>query len=277
MSHFSLAVILKDDESVYLDDVLDKFDEEKEVDRYVRYTKEGATSKSKELIKGNLERYKKQLAEEEVKEEPDEDWIKRLKELIDYCQPMVDNYTDEDYYNYIAEDYSEDMIDNEGNIYSTYNPDSKWDWWGIGGRWNNLLTLKREKENDPIVHTNVAKIKDIDFDYTNPEKIKYNEMLWEKIVEGKHQDNRELFSIYDKEYLLNRYETKENFVKSVTRFRTYAILTPDGVWHEPGQMGWFGVSGATEDDEKAFDENYFNILDTEKYKDYLLVVVDCHI
>lgn len=277
MSHFSLAVILKDDESVYLDDALDKFDEEKEVDKYIRYTKEEATNKSKELIKGNLERYKKQLAEEEVKEEPDEDWIKRLKELIDYCQPMVDNYTDEDYYNYIAEDYSEDMIDNEGNIYSTYNPDSKWDWWGIGGRWNNLLTLKREKENDPIVHTNVAKIKDIDFDYTNPEKIKYNEMLWEKIVEGKHQDNRELFSMYNKEYLLNRYKTKENFVKSVTRFRTYAILTPDGVWHEAGQMGWFGVSGATEDDEKTFDENYFNILDTEKYKDYLLVVVDCHI
>lgn len=277
MSHFSLAVILKDDKSIYLDDVLDKFDEEREVDKYVRYTKEEATNKSKELIEGNLERYKKQLAEEEVKEEPNEDWIKRLKELIDYCQPMVDNYTNEDYYNYIAEDYSEDMIDNEGNIYSTYNPDSKWDWWEIGGRWNNLLTLKREKENDPIVHANVAKIKDIDFDYTDLKNIKYNEMLWEKIVEGKHQDNRELFSIYDKEYLLNRYETKENYVKSVTKFRTYAILTPDGVWHEAGQIGLFGVSGATEDNEKAFDENYFNILDTEKYKDYLLVVVDCHI
>lgn len=277
MSHFSLAVILKDDESVYLDDVLDKFDEGREVDKYIAYTKEEATNKAKERIKGSFENAKKRLVEEKAKDEPDENWIKRFEEGIAYYEPMVNTYTDEDYYNYIAEDCSEDMIDNEGNIYSTYNPDSKWDWWEIGGRWNGLITLKREKETDPVVHTNVAKIKDIDFNYIDPEKRKYNEMLWEKVVEGKHQDNHELFTTYNKEYFLNRYKTKENFAESVAKFRTYAILTPDGVWHEAGQIGLFGVSGATEDNEKAFDENYFNILDREKYKDYLLVVVDCHI
>ena len=35
-------------------------------------------------------------------------------------------------------------------------------------------------------------------------------------------------------------------------FSTWVVLTPDGKWHEPGQMGWFGCSSASEEDEKKF-------------------------
>lgn len=31
-------------------------------------------------------------------------------------------------------------VDDEGNEYSTSNPDAKWDWWVIGGRWSGGLT-----------------------------------------------------------------------------------------------------------------------------------------
>lgn len=33
-------------------------------------------------------------------------------------------------------------LDAEGNVLSTYNPKSKWDWWEVGGRWDGYLTLK---------------------------------------------------------------------------------------------------------------------------------------
>lgn len=42
-------------------------------------------------------------------------------------------------------------LDDEGNQWSTYNPNSKWDWWTIGGRWagllNNTAGRKAEKYN----------------------------------------------------------------------------------------------------------------------------------
>lgn len=101
--------------------------------------------------------------------------------------------------------------------------------------------------------------------------------VWEKAVEGKHKDDVDILAFYDKKYLLNRYGTKEEYIKSMTMFKTYAILTPDGEWHEPGKMGWFGTNDATVDSEKEFEENYFNILDREKYKNHLIVIVDCHI
>ena len=33
--------------------------------------------------------------------------------------------------------FDEDMIKQNGDLLSTYNPNSKWDWYTIGGRWNN--------------------------------------------------------------------------------------------------------------------------------------------
>ena len=41
-------------------------------------------------------------------------------------------------------------------------------------------------------------------------------------------------------------------------FNTYAVLRPDGEWIEPGEMGWWGVSYATPEEEERFMENYKN-------------------
>jgi len=46
--------------------------------------------------------------------------------------------TDEEYgYRYIKKD----ELDSEGNELSTYNPDSKWDWFRVGGRWSNEIII----------------------------------------------------------------------------------------------------------------------------------------
>ena len=45
--------------------------------------------------------------------------------------------------------FDEDMIKFNGDLLSTYNPNSKWDWYTIGGRWNNYLkTLSGETTNE---------------------------------------------------------------------------------------------------------------------------------
>jgi len=59
-------------------------------------------------------------------------------------------------------------------------------------------------------------------------------------------------------------------------FSTYAVLTPDGEWHEPGQMGWWGMSHASQEDEKLWDEAYENFL-KEADPNWTITIVDCHI
>lgn len=260
MAHFSLAVILKDGNLESLDSIMEKFDNNKEVEKYINYTKEEAINTGKKVIRNTFEKYNRFLIEEETKDKTNKEYIDEIKEDIRDYAKKIEHYTDEDYYDYIAYDYTEDMIDKEGNLYSTYNPNSKWESWEIGGRWNNYLTLKREKDNYPILNTNVAKIKDIDFDYVSEKVVKRYEAIWEQEVDGKYQETGERFTMYTKGQLLNKYKTKENFIKTVTEFRTHAILTPDGTWHEPIQT-----------------EDYFKILDKEKYKDHILYIIDCHI
>ena len=54
----------------------------------------------------------------------------------------------------------DDMVDEDGNLLSNYNPDSKWDWYAIGGRWNNILITKDGNG------TNEDYVSEIDWDKT---------------------------------------------------------------------------------------------------------------
>lgn len=95
-----------------------------------------------------------------------------------------------------------------GNELSTYNPNSKWDWYSVGGRWRNSLLTKEDNE-DVISETSLedlinqgsnlrkeapigykwvdgARIKDIDFKKAIEFKNTYNKAIrfWETYVEG---------------------------------------------------------------------------------------------
>lgn len=58
--------------------------------------------------------------------------------------------------------------------------------------------------------------------------------------------------------------------------RPYAFLDPDGHWHEPGHMGWFGVSDATNEGTIKYDVEWDEILRNHG-DDYYCTVLDCHI
>ena len=58
------------------------------------------------------------------------------------------------------------------------------------------------------------------------------------------------------------------------KLTTHAIVTPDGEWHEKGEMGWFAVVH----DEKANEEWEREIVEiTRNHQDCIMVGVDCHI
>lgn len=59
-------------------------------------------------------------------------------------------------------------------------------------------------------------------------------------------------------------------------FSTYAIVTPDGKWIAPGEVGWFGMSTATDNEEEQWFKNYSKLLASFDPSLYI-TIVDCHI
>ena len=77
---------------------------------------------------------------------------------------------------------------------------------------------------------------------------------------------------------INKDTKKSDYVDSSKYiFDTLAVLDDDG-WHEPGEMGWFGVVGNRNETEENWEQNYYNRFIKPNLKtDKMLSIVDCHI
>lgn len=112
---------------------------------------------------------------------------------------------------------------------STYNPQSQWDWWCIGGRWNGEIQNERRSDDTGF---------NFDDEY--------------------HQLNE------------NMLPTK----KLDHKLTCFAMVTPDGVWHQRGKMGWW-ASVSDEKDQAEWEEELIKLIQANQ--DTILVGVDCHI
>lgn len=270
MSHYTVAVITKPGKSV--EEALEPFDEGIKVQPYIVHTKRDIISnkrkeyqiaiRERELLLNNVD-FKRTYADNYL-----------LNILPDELQ-NIDLYSNQDMYQQGIADYPNALIDKNGNVLSTYNPNAKWDWYEIGGRWNDSLKLKNGST------ANSAAIKDIDFSINKDQyddAIRFWELYIEKGVENlTEEEQKEIdFVFYNKEYYLQKYKTKEQYAIIQGSFSTYAILDSKGEWHEPGSMGWFGMSNASLEEETKFADNYMNLIKKEESNN-ILTVVDCHI
>ncbi len=184
---------------------------------------------------------------------------------------------------FMAEYCGEDKRDPEKGVYGYWhNPNAKWDWVELGGRWTGSFKLKERHSfaatGAPGLMTAPAKAgyadqawkRDIDFEAMEKEGMEEAESSWKKIEElladGKKTDA----------YFHHGYEgeKKEQFINYRTKFHTFAILK-DGKWYEKGQMGWWGMVHKEKDLDKWSEE--FSKLISELPDDTLLSVYDCHI
>lgn len=188
------------------------------------------------------------------------------------------------------EEYIQSSFDEEQQDYGYWeNPNAKWDWWQIGGRWKGFLKAKSGNKGDISLVAPIpdregefaqAKVGDINFE-PDPERYKRNIRWWEVVVEDSPlrdgEEKRDFLSFYKKEYLIAKYKTKELYAKIQSSVITYAVVMPDGTWYQKGQMGWFGCSSETPDAsfewDMKFKENFIDKADPE----WLLTIVDCHI
>lgn len=191
--------------------------------------------------------------------------------------------------------------DEETNDYGYWeNPNAKWDWYQVGGRWAGKLTVSADCENyglgkkswgwgdkDPYSSSgkykkvDSARIKDLVFpDYQ--EEYDKAKRFWELKVEEqlpKNEEEKELikWDFYRPEYYKNTYKDKETYAECQATFHTYAVIDKDGHWNAKGEMGWWGISSAEENQEVDFIKNYKkNVFENAGENDYI-TIVDCHI
>lgn len=125
-----------------------------------------------------------------------------------------------------------------GERTTTYNPNSKWDWWRIGGRWDGV-------------------IKGLD------------------VAEERRDDERDInLAPLNEQPENNRARLGDLLSGDELLFTPFAVLTPDGAWHDPGQMGWWGIvtNAATAADWEATVRLIY-----QRYANHTGIVVDCHI
>ena len=266
MSHYTVAVITKTnpDETYELEELLAPFDEDIEVEPYLYRTKEQIIEESRKRrqqwidIITDEKTSNKELVEYLTK--PGYKWLRKL----------LNADTDEEFYQI---EVCEDMVGEDGNEYSTYSKDSRWDWWSIGGRWGASLRDYNGEYHDTL------RIADWDYNYIDPEDVNYYSRFWEIVVEGVEPTEEEKdrhWTLYKPEYYIEKYGNKSNFVKAQLTFSTYALLTPDGEWLEPGKVGWWGLSNADPADEGEWERDFISLIGTFN-KDYYITIVDCHI
>jgi hypothetical protein len=230
MSHFSTVVILpkayEDEPEAMVNEMLDPFDENTEVEEYDRkcYCKgrlaidAGYEEAEKKL--GTIDELRDRYWALEADKRPAwEEWItpfEKARDEVAQAHPMRGKY-----------DPNCEDCHGTGTYRSTYNPDSQWDWWRIGGRWDGDMTGTPHTTDNGFnfsaecetIENNSCRIKDI----------------------------------------------KPDFIP-------FAIVTPDGAWHEQGSMGWWGIVADEKDNWEKEAKNIFT-----QYPDHIAVLCDLHI
>lgn len=235
MSHYTLCTIgIKEED---LATFMERYSEHREVEPYISTTK-------KELLEMGEERIRERRAPSEIT-------------------------TPEEYYNFYTEG---EILDEEGNLLSTYNPESRWDYYRV----MESYTAKAIKE---LIRNKLENYSsDID------------ELVWRVIVEGREDLQGTTLSTGDrfmlfwgmpsKEEMIRLYGNLDGYIahrKKAIASLSYTVMTPDGEWHEPGTVGWWGTSSASAEDESQWNANFYDRFIKDLPDDTTVMLIDCHI
>lgn len=171
----------------------------------------------------------------------------------------------EKFYKLYIEDVEDEDLDKDGNILSTYNPDARWDYYTVGEETTVGEILKNSSVNEELCRATYKALADgDDADY---ERITGYPAVAGLFGRPTGDEFKKLYGNSEEVYLAY---CKEH------SFMTYCVLTPSG-WEEPGRVGWFGITSASREAEKEWQDTY-----TERFlKPYpaetAAYIIDCHI
>lgn len=167
--------------------------------------------------------------------------------------------------NWTRDQYLKEFYVLHDNIWcGYYNPHGYYDWYSLDGR-RYLFDFKEGYD----YKQDCPKKSDYDWYKTEHTSLKKLRSNWKKYsTEGD--------DFFKAEYYLERYGTEEQYIKEMMRPTVpYAFVTPDGVWHAPGKVGWFALSDETAESMNKYFEEWCDFIDNGP--DCYVSLVDCHI
>lgn len=146
--HYSLLVVGDN-----IEERLEPFDENLDVERHVMYTKEELIKQRKDRLEwqrreGPYSQYLKDPQAYISKPGLSQEHIRAMQNMhLEYLK------TDEELYQDAISDEDAENIDPvTGGILTTCNENAKWDWYEIGGRWAGLIVLKDDRTPESLPH-----------------------------------------------------------------------------------------------------------------------------
>jgi hypothetical protein len=235
MSHFTVLVTKTQDKPV--DEQLAPFDENREVPSYDRecwcignIARRAGGDKAEAELDTNTDQIRDAYWKLPEVERTDEKWLSLIKPISE----LSDKYEKEhELYQKPNPDCEE--CHGSGTYKSQYNPDSKWDWYSVGGRWAGYFKLKPGATG---------------------------ELGEPGVFDNKPEHDADIATVEDIDWANMEHPT------------TYAVLH-DGVWHQHGEMGWFGMA-SNEKPKDAWQAEFDAIIKGLDPEDEV-TVVDCHI
>jgi hypothetical protein len=154
MSHFSVNVIIPkfifEGKKIYptlvedyINCLMRPFDEGIVLPRYIKYTKEEWIKSGRDYIQEYADSYYAEYLQDPIKYSA-ENGLRRVNYVSNEF-PKKLNWTDEEVYADVIKHCDPDEISPDGGLYDTRNPNSKWDWFKVGGRFAGWLQ-DRDKE-----------------------------------------------------------------------------------------------------------------------------------
>lgn len=152
------------------------------------------------------------------------------------------------------------------------NPRGYWDWYTLDGK-DYMFDLRKDVAAADDWNGYWRK-NDYDWFVEDKDEMRSAAAFWDKYVAQEYYGH-DYPSLWSREYYLERFKTKEQYVKEIGRVIPYAFVTPDGEWHAAGRVGWFASSTETAEDADRYAEEWLAYLRSEGNP--YVSLVDCHI
>ena len=177
-----------------------------------------------------------------------------------------------------------------GKHETRYNPDSKWDWYTLGGRWTGYWKLKPSAKkrinvkeflgrpsagkNRPLFDVDMARKKNIDFKAMKKILREQAEEHWSRVQKALKGKDERAKSTAQRDMLWSGASTKEEYIKECRHVATFAVLM-NGEWYEQGKMGWWGIV-ADKKAQDVWEEEFWKLIEKLPPNTWLSIY-DCHI
>lgn len=181
--------------------------------------------------------------------------------------------------NYLIEGCGYEKNPDTGNYGYWRNSNARWDWFEVGGRWQNVFVLKDGAEGyegtwiiprEPSDKSEIRYIaqafkKDIDWDTTYKLQRESQEKLWD-LMDDKQEKEWQSW--------LSRGKTKEEYIDTYSWLPIHSVIK-DGEWIDSEEDFWFKFESDSEDYVKwgKYVQSVIDECDDEE----LLTIVDCHL